>query len=183
MKEKLTKSYRSVLERLNVFKQQNLEGINKNKTYITLCIFKSALFYRVIKIATAKHAMMHWSVFKSCVLLAAFAGFAACDKNNQPPKPPTPVGEVSFKEDVIPIFNASCNTAGCHNGSIAPNLQENVAHTNLIGGGYINLATPENSELYQWMLGNRSMPMPLEGSNPSYNATILAWINQGALNN
>lgn len=93
-------------------------------------------------------------------------------------------GEVSFTQDIIPIFNASCNGSGCHNnGGIAPNLSSGAALSALTGGGYINTSDPENSELYQWMIGNRSVDMPLSGPIGSANAKVLAWIRQGALNN
>jgi hypothetical protein len=94
------------------------------------------------------------------------------------------VGEnVSFSADIIPIFNAACNTSGCHNGAVPPDLSPGKAHAALINGNYINTSSPEESELYLWMRGKRSMPMPLTGPDPTYNATVLAWIKQGALNN
>lgn len=93
------------------------------------------------------------------------------------------VGQVSFSKDVIPIFNTSCNISSCHDGSIAPNLKEASAYNALKNGNYINTANPEASELYQWMKGNRRQPMPLSGPNPTYNSIVLAWIQQGALNN
>lgn len=90
---------------------------------------------------------------------------------------------MSFTGDIIPIFNSSCNTSGCHNGSVAPNLTSGNAYSALTTGGYLNTSNPESSELYQWMKGNRSTVMPLSGANPTYNAKVLAWIKQGALNN
>lgn len=93
-------------------------------------------------------------------------------------------GQVSFSGDIIPIFNASCNSAGCHNtGGIRPDLSPANAYNALINGGYINTSAPESSELYRWMRGERDLPMPLSGPNANYNATVLAWIKQGALNN
>jgi len=90
----------------------------------------------------------------------------------------------SFSEDVQPIFDQSCSTVGCHNqGGIAPVLEVGKAYDALFLGDYINTDQPESSELYQWMLGNRSLSMPLSGPDAEYNATILGWIKQGALNN
>jgi hypothetical protein len=100
-----------------------------------------------------------------------------------PIDPVIEVGEVTFSADILPIFNQSCNGAGCHNGAVAPNLLQANAYNALKNGNYINTANPESSELYQWMKGKRSLPMPLSGSNATYNATVLAWIEQGALNN
>lgn len=94
------------------------------------------------------------------------------------------IGEMSFSTDIIPIFNSSCNSAGCHNqGGQKPNLTAASAYTSLTSGGYIDTKSPEASSLYLWMRGEKSLPMPLSGPNATYNAKILAWIEQGALNN
>ena len=77
------------------------------------------------------------------------------------------IRSVSFTNDIIPIFNTSCNVSGCHNS----------------GGQKPNLSSPENSVIYLWMSGKKSTPMPVGGINKDYNALILAWIKQGTLNN
>ncbi len=93
-------------------------------------------------------------------------------------------GQVSFSGDIIPIFNTSCNSVGCHStGGVRPDLSPANAYNALINGGYISTSAPESSELYRWMRGERALPMPLSGPNANYNATVLAWIKQGALNN
>ena len=96
---------------------------------------------------------------------------------------PPEVGEVSFNEDIIPIFNQACNMSGCHNGSIPPDLRPANAYSALNTGGYINTTTPESSELYLWMRGEGGRaPMP-NPTNSNFNAIVLAWIQQGAQNN
>ena len=91
---------------------------------------------------------------------------------------------VSFTGDIAPIFNNSCNNSGCHSpGSKAPDLSEASAYNALTGGNYINTGDPKSSELYLWMTGKKGVPMPVSGINKDYNALILAWIKQGALNN
>jgi len=91
---------------------------------------------------------------------------------------------VSFAADIIPIFNASCNTSGCHNtGGKAPDLSPNKAYNSLQNGGYLNTSAPESSELYLWMTGKKGTPMPVSGINKEYNSLVLAWIKQGAQNN
>jgi len=93
-------------------------------------------------------------------------------------------GDVSFSKDVIPLFNAGCNISGCHNtGGTAPDLTADKAFNALTNGNYINVSAPESSELYQWLTGKRSLPMPLSGPDATLNATVLAWIKQGARNN
>jgi hypothetical protein len=91
---------------------------------------------------------------------------------------------VSFASDILPIFNNSCNTSGCHNtGGKSPDLTDATAYTSLANGGYVNTADPQKSELYLWMTGKKGVPMPTGGINKDYNALILAWIKQGAENN
>jgi hypothetical protein len=91
---------------------------------------------------------------------------------------------VSFAADVIPIFNSSCNQSGCHNsGGKSPDLSISNAYNSLQNGGYLNLNSPENSELYLWMSGKKGTPMPLSGVNKKYNAMVLAWLKQGCKNN
>lgn len=114
-------------------------------------------------------------------LLFVSAIFYACTYDQVLPKE-IEVGNVSFSGDIMPIFNASCNITTCHNGTVAPDLRPANAFNQLSNGGYINLSNPENSELYLWMRGERRLDMPLTGPNPTYNAKILAWIQQGANN-
>jgi hypothetical protein len=91
---------------------------------------------------------------------------------------------VSFSQDIIPIFNNSCNTSGCHSsGGQTPNLSQTNAFNSLITGNYIDKSDPENSIIYQKMTGKRGTPMPVSGVNKNYAAIILAWIKQGANNN
>ena len=91
----------------------------------------------------------------------------------------------SFSQDIIPIFNQSCNLASCHNaGGEHPDLSPAVAYNSLISDeDLINLQDPASSELYQWVTGNGTQTMPITGTDPLIAAKILAWIKQGAQNN
>jgi hypothetical protein len=129
-----------------------------------------------------------WTIHKFFSLLSGFFlvfMLAGCyyDATLEPLTPEV-TSEISFSKDIVPIFNQSCNSSGCHNsGGVRPDLTPANAYNALNSGNYINIASPEDSELYRWMRGQRSLPMPLSGPNASYNATVLAWIKQGALNN
>lgn len=91
---------------------------------------------------------------------------------------------VSFTQDILPIFNSSCNSGGCHNaGGIAPDLSQTNAYISLSNGGYLSVTDPQNSGLFLWMTGKKGTPMPTSGINKDYNALVLAWIRQGAQNN
>ena len=97
---------------------------------------------------------------------------------------PIVVEDISFADDIIPIFNASCNTTGCHiTGTTAPDLTPGNAYNALHDGGYINIASPSQSILYKWMNDEESIPMPLSGVNAEYNAKVLQWITEGAEDN
>lgn len=91
---------------------------------------------------------------------------------------------VSFKNDLIPLFNQSCNVIGCHSeGGISPDLSETNAYNSLSTiANMIDLDTPENSKIYMRMTDTQS-PMPLSGVMPYESKLVLAWIKEGAKNN
>lgn len=93
-------------------------------------------------------------------------------------------GPVGFTADVIPIFEESCSISGCHNsGGVKPDLSSDRAYNSLINGGYVDVNSPETSLIYEYTSGKRTPEMPVSGADPVIAATILAWIQQGALNN
>ncbi|CAN5664643.1 hypothetical protein BH11BAC3_BH11BAC3_17530 [soil metagenome] len=91
---------------------------------------------------------------------------------------------VTFSQDIIPIFNKSCNTSGCHSaGGQTPDLTTSKAFNALTVGNYYDKNAAENSIIYKKMSGKMGTVMPVSGMNADYNALILAWIKQGAKNN
>ena len=114
--------------------------------------------------------------------IGAFLIVPSCTYDEVLPYEPDPTVEVFFTQDIVPIFNSSCNGAGCHNGSVAPDLRPENAYDALWTGGFINVEIPEESELYLWMTEVKG-PMPPLGTNATNNATVLQWIEQGALDN
>ena len=87
---------------------------------------------------------------------------------------------VSFETDIIPIFEASCNSVGCHNtGGIPPDLTAPNAYINLTLFGYLDTVDPASSELYTKIDGGS---MDIYATDQE-RALILAWIEQGALDN
>lgn len=109
---------------------------------------------------------------------------SGCKYDEVLPETVPPGVEVKFGSDIIPIFNSSCNFSGCHNfGGAPPDLTPNNAYDELITGGYIDLDVPDQSELYLWVDGTRSPPMPTSGVDAQIASKILAWIEQGAQNN
>lgn len=93
---------------------------------------------------------------------------------------------VSFVNQLVPIFNKSCNMSGCHNsGGQVPDLTINNAYRAIKEQSLIDLADPKNSEIMGWLTGTIKPAMPLGAqTNPSnINGLMLAWIKQGAKNN
>ncbi len=128
------------------------------------------------------------SILALAMLIVSMIAPSGCTSESgilviEPPDVDTTV-QVSFSGDVIPIFDADCNSSGCHNtGGTPPDLTPENAYEALFAGNYIDTLMPNDSELIQWMLGNRGLPMPLEGPDPDYNKTVLTWITQGAKDN
>jgi hypothetical protein len=93
---------------------------------------------------------------------------------------------VSLATDLIPIFSKNCSISGCHNsGGLKPDLSSDKVYNSLINGNYVDIGTPENSQVYQWLTGKKAVAMPVgAANNPSnINQLVLAWIKQGAKNN
>lgn len=107
-------------------------------------------------------------------------GLAACTYYTNDFDPSEAPDGVSFETDIIPIFEASCNTAGCHNGTIPPDLRANSAYVQLLGLKYVVPGTPaEDNKLYQVIDGG-SMNVYATDLERSY---IKKWIDEGAENN
>jgi hypothetical protein len=89
---------------------------------------------------------------------------------------------VKFSTDIIPIFTSKCT--GCHgDGGQTPTLTAASAYASLTAtpGQFINLTNPAASLLYVHITENPSSHGG--GQFPAEGATILQWIQQGALNN
>ncbi|MDZ7777133.1 MAG: hypothetical protein U5L09_16725 [Bacteroidales bacterium] len=113
------------------------------------------------------------------MMLIAFM-VASCEYESVAPVEIDPDTELSFKNDIIPIFNESCNSSGCHaTGDWTPDLTPENAYEALFAGDFIDTTSPANSDLYESM-NSGSMKIY---STPEAMASILQWIEQGAKNN
>lgn len=90
---------------------------------------------------------------------------------------------VNFASDIAPIFESKCTA--CHKpGGLKPNpnLTSGNAYTTIATAKYINLTTPEESMIYDYL-------KPTSGTHnqKKYTAAeaqlILTWIQEGAKNN
>ena len=88
--------------------------------------------------------------------------------------------KISFKDTIQPIFTTSCAVAGCHSGSVNPNLLAGQAYSSLASGNYINTGAPTQSLIYTVMAPGGLMS---NHCTPDQADLVLAWIKQGALNN
>ena len=107
--------------------------------------------------------------------------FASCAKDTVVPvNNINPNLKISFKDTIQPIFTTSCDVAGCHSGSVNPNLQAGQAYSSLTSGSYINTGSPTQSLIYTVMTPGGLMS---NHCTPDQADLVLAWIKQGALDN
>ena len=123
-------------------------------------------------------------------------GFTGCDSGSNPTgaNDNTPIEDVSFSNDVQPIFNNNC--VGCHPGNGNLSLAASESYNNLVGvtsNSYAPLkrvvpSNPDSSVLYQKILANPDLSvgqrMPQGGALSSNQIeTIGTWIEEGAKDN
>jgi hypothetical protein len=119
------------------------------------------------------------NILGGLMLISLFVFITGCEYDHPVPEPLPDV--VSFSDNLIPYFNASCNYAGCHNaGGEAPDLTPENAYGAIMDGNYINLDNPEESLFYTKVATGGSMA---PYSTPGNTALVLAWIKAGALDN
>lgn len=95
---------------------------------------------------------------------------------------------VSFRQDIIPIFQAHCAISGCHTGSNPTGylkLDSAVAYADLQSGSYFHAGQANYSILYNQVTGGGGARiMPPTGQLPdSLTNRIYCWIQQGAQDN
>lgn len=92
---------------------------------------------------------------------------------------PLPPGtEVSFADDIQPIFTQNC--IACHGGSISPDLREGNSYDAIVNGVFIVPNDIDASVLYQRLIGNGNIMPP---GNPLATTDInlvKSWIEDGA---
>lgn len=120
----------------------------------------------------------------SLILLFAGIVLVSCEKDYYKPAPVIDLATpISFKNDIMPIFEANCYGSGCHDKGIAPKLTAADAYDELIMNAYVDTLDAENCKLYIRMVSTKN-PMPPKGLLSAEKTNkILAWIKQGALNN
>ena len=107
---------------------------------------------------------------------------AACTSKTIVPDITVPSGNVSFSNDVVPIFTKSCAINGCHaTGNNQPDLSAANAYRSLITMSLVDTINPAQSVIYKKISPGGSMSLYIQ--SPADPQTILYWIKQGAKNN
>ncbi|MBN1988369.1 MAG: hypothetical protein JW783_03120 [Bacteroidales bacterium] len=123
------------------------------------------------------------------IMLFGASLLVSCEEHQYEPLTFDADVEISFKDNIQPIFDGNC--IGCHNGGISPDFRADKSYTSLIDGSYVNLEAPASSRLYVKLTGSGSHQDFLRGKIIAVNDTIdalatdviLKWIEQGAKDN
>ena len=122
-------------------------------------------------------------LFKYAILaIIAGTGLSSCYKDVISPEsdPDGPPQFVSYKTDLMPLFNTKCALAGCHvSGAHKPFLNEAVSYQEIVNGGFVNILIPKESILYKMVNGDMSQYMPAKSDRQK----VYDWIRNGAPNN
>lgn len=122
----------------------------------------------------------HITLLIGSLLLFTGIFLSSCDRESFEPPQADPDKEVSFANDIQPVFNSNC--VGCHGGSVKPNLSEGKAYDALISGDYIS-DDPENNAEESLIYSKLLEPSHRANASAFEKSLILVWIQQGAKNN
>lgn len=120
----------------------------------------------------------------SCLILTFGIGLSGCYKDiikpDLPVDPNAPPQQVSYNNELKPLFAASCTDAGCHvSGSHKPYLTADVSYLQIVNGGFVNVALPKQSILYIQIYGGMGEHIPSLANRQK----VYDWIRNGAPNN
>jgi hypothetical protein len=120
----------------------------------------------------------------SCLLLTFGIGLSGCYKDvikpDLPVDPNAPPKQVSFSNELKPLFAAKCTDAGCHvSGAHKPYLAVDVSYQQIVNGGFVNLLLPKQSRLYVMINGEMQQYI----SSATDRQKVYDWIRNGAPNN
>lgn len=144
-------------------------------------IFKYLVSLLCLKKATKMKQKSRFTIAAISLLLTAFVLlFTGCEYEYVEPDNVPILTNVSFSGDVVPIFNSSCSFSGCHSvGAVLPDLTPDNAYESLFTNNMVDAEDPAGSILYTTM-NNGSMK---KYASTEKTKIILAWIEQGGLNN
>ncbi len=98
-----------------------------------------------------------------------------------------PISNVSYGQQVQPLFNQTCTLAGCHDDGTHQSMLSLTSYDNLMYGGALVVVRnkPDVSMLVLRIQGSVGTRMPLNRNPLNQNQIngIRAWIGEGAQNN
>ena len=118
------------------------------------------------------------------LILAILIGLTSCYKDVIIPElavdPDGPPQQVSFKNQLAPLFNTNCALSGCHvSGAHKPYLTPDISYQQIVNGGFVNTALPKESTLYRMVYGDMAQYI----SSGADKQKVYDWIRNGAPNN
>ncbi|MBK5270562.1 MAG: hypothetical protein JJE22_06070 [Bacteroidia bacterium] len=118
------------------------------------------------------------------LLLSMGIGLTGCYKDiikpDLPKDPNAPPQQVSFENELKPLFATSCALVGCHvSGAHKPYMTADVSYLQIVNGGYVNTALPKESILYKMINGDMQQYIPSADNRQK----VYDWIRNGAPNN
>lgn len=115
------------------------------------------------------------------ITLVGLASLQSCQYEWLDPIDPDIPDVVSYSANIQPIFDRSCNNAGCHStGGTSPDLTAANSYNAIMADNLVNTADPASSRLYTKCAPGGSMNKYCQPGDPEL---ILQWITEGALNN
>lgn len=112
------------------------------------------------------------------ILFITLLLLSGCEYDTIDPDPlPPPDQEISFSQDIQPIFTSNC--VDCHDGSRDPDLRSGNAYRSLQDDNYINITNPSESKIYTIL----NEPFHQPKATAKEKQLILQWITQGAKDN
>ena len=137
---------------------------------------------------------MSWRTLAAvvCVCASVLLGGGGCKDENpvgadSPSNIVFPISNVSYGQQVQPLFNQACAFAGCHDDGQHQSVLKLTSYDNVMYGGTLVVVRnkPDQSTLVLRIQGSVGTPMPPNGKALNQNQIngIRAWIGEGALNN
>lgn len=127
------------------------------------------------------------SVLTASALILTNAGCKDSVNASEIDKKTIPSKDVSFKNDIQPVFDLKCNYSGCHDdGSRAGGLSLTSWANTTSSMDIVFPGEPQNSRLIQSIKAGAVYPMPPDGYPPLTTNQIdgiTTWVKEGAKNN
>jgi cytochrome c553 len=135
--------------------------------------------FRILQVALVFMLMF----LTACKHQPVIVGDPDPDPTNIPCDPDT----VYFENDILPLLQASCAYAGCHDAATAQDGVNLTNYFSIIQTGDIKPGNPNGSDLYEVITENdpdkRMPPPPNNPLSAAQTQLIFTWIQQGAKNN